>query len=74
MSNKETGGDGLPAGWTTGLALGFGFGGTVTLGVHYHDGGPWQDALLMGAGFFAFGFVLGYSRTVRSLLHLLQWF
>ncbi len=71
MADK-TGDDGLPANLITGLGLGFGLGGLVGLAVRYHDGGPWSDAALVGGGFFVLGFLMGYSRTVRSLLQMLR--
>lgn len=68
------GADGLPAGVVPGLVLGTALGVLVGLAVRFHDGGPWTDAALVGSGFFALGFLFGYSRLARTLLRILRRF
>lgn len=55
-------------------AVGLLFAALAGLGVVFHDGKPWSEGLLTGAGFFAFGFIFAYVRYARRLAEMLSIF
>lgn len=56
----------------TGLGWGTVAGVIVCLAIVVHDGKTWPEGLAVGAGFFAGGFLIGYSRTLRRIAELLS--
>ena len=56
----------------SGLGLGTAAGVLVCLAIVFHDGKTWPEGLVVGAGFFAGGFLLGFSRTLRRIAELLS--
>jgi hypothetical protein len=51
----------------TGLRLGAGLGLGVCLAIVFHDGRGSGEGAAVGAGFFVFGFVMGYSPIARAI-------
>ncbi len=56
----------------SGLGWGTAAGVLVCLALVFHDGRTWPEGLAVGAGFFAGGFLLGFSRTLRRIAELLS--
>jgi hypothetical protein len=50
-----------------GLGLGACFGLGVCFAIVFHDGRGWGEGAAVGAGFFVFGFVMGYSPLARAI-------
>lgn len=55
-----------------GLGWGTVAGVLVGLAIVFHDGKTWLEGLAVGAAFFAGGFLLGFSRTLRRIAELLS--